>query len=213
MGKSTTANMLDHLGVPVHDSDAEVHRLLDHDREARIAIGAQFPYFRYFGIYGRKDKNGVRTIDRKKLGKLVFKKPQERKKLESILHPLVQKAQQEFLRIQKNAGRDLAVLDIPLLFETGADQRVDYTITVSAPSFIQRERVILRPNMDEKKFQNILKTQMPDAEKCARADYVLPTGLGRSHTMKELKKILFDICGRENIMISQCDNEANQKQL
>ena len=199
MGKSTAANMLSHMGIPVHDSDAEVHRLLDYDREARTAIGTKFPYFKYFGIYGRKDKNGVRKIDRKKLGALVFKKPKERKKLESILHPLVQKSQQEFLRIQKTTGRDLAVLDIPLLFETGADQRVEYTITVSAPSFIQRERVLSRPNMDEQKFQNILNTQMPDAEKCARSDYVLPTGLGRAHTMKELKKILFDIMEKEGL--------------
>ena len=198
MGKSTTANMLDHLGVPVHDSDAEVHRLLS-DGQTRMAIAAQFPYFRYFAIYGRRDKNGIRQIDRKKLGKLVFKKPEERKKLESVLHPLVQKSQQEFLRLQKNAGQKLAVLDIPLLFETGAEQRVDYVITASAPGFIQRARVLARPNMDSRKFESILKTQMSDAEKCARADYVLPTGLGRAHTMKALKAILFDIMEKEGL--------------
>lgn len=193
MGKSTTAALLEHLSVPVHDSDAEVHRLLSSDRDARTAIGAQFPYYKYFGIYGRKDKTGMRTINRKKLGKLVFANENERKKLESILHPLVQKSQTDFIRAQHAAGRELVVLDIPLLFETGAETRVDYTITVSAPNFIQRARVLARPGMDMKKFEGIVNSQMPDAEKTARADFVLPTGLGRAHTMKELKKILHTI--------------------
>lgn len=193
MGKSTAADMLARLSVPVHDSDAQVHNLLSTNGEARMAIAATFPYFKYFSIYGRKDKSGIRIIDRKKLGALVFKKPNERKKLEAILHPLVKKSQNDFIKTQRAAGRDLIAFDIPLLFETGAEQNLDYVITVSAPAFIQAQRVLARPNMTANKFQAILKTQMPDGEKCARADYVLPTGLGRAHTMKKLKQILLDI--------------------
>lgn len=200
MGKSTTASLLRRCGVPVHDSDEEVHTLLNTRGPARKAIESQFPFLLYLGIYGRKDKNGLRAINRKKLGKLVFENPKERKKLENILHPLVRKAQNEFIRVQKNAGRDMVALDIPLLFETGAESRVDCVIAVSAPSFIQRARVLARPNMSFKKFENILKSQMPDAEKCAKADYVLATGLGRAHTMRELKKILVRIRERHNLI-------------
>lgn len=193
MGKSTAASMLEQLGVPVHDSDAEVHRLLAEDHQARIAIGAAFPYFKYFAIYGRKDKSGMRSIKRDKLGKLVFKKPEEREKLEGILHPLVRQKQNDFLRKQRSQGRDIVALDIPLLFETGADQNVDITMNVSAPAFIQHERVLARPNMNEEKFQNILARQMPDAEKSARADYVIPSGLGRAEMMKTLKQVIHDL--------------------
>ena len=193
MGKSTAAAMLNRMNIPVHDSDAEVHRLLSSDEQARLALAAQFPYYRYFGIYGRKNKNGVRPFDRKKLGKFVFEKPKEREKLEKILHPLVRQAQDNFIRIQRNSGADIVALDIPLLFETGAEQRVDYTIVISAPAFIQQERVLSRPNMTEKKFKAILATQMSDAEKCARADFVVPSGLGKAETMKALKKIVHDL--------------------
>lgn len=192
MGKSTAAGMLAQMNIPVHDSDAEVHRLLQGDEQTRLALAAQFPFYKYFGIYGRKNAKGVRPFNRKKLGKLVFDNPKEREKLEKILHPLVRKSQDEFIRLRRNMGADIVALDIPLLFETGAEERVDYTITVSAPAFIQQERVLSRPNMTDKKFQAILKSQMPDAEKCARADFVVPTGLGKAETMKALKKIIHD---------------------
>lgn len=193
MGKSTAAGMLAQMNIPVHDSDAEVHKLLESDEQARIALAAQFPFYRYFGIYGKKGKDGIRRFNRKKLGKLVFENPKERKKLEKILHPLVRKGQSEFIRMHRNMGADIVALDIPLLFETGAEQNIDYTIVVSAPSFIQQERVLSRPNMTKAKFESILKSQMPDAEKCARADFVVPTGLGKAETMKALKKIVYDL--------------------
>jgi len=192
MGKSTAAGMLAQMNIPVHDSDAEVHRLLSSDEQARLALAVQFPFYKYFSVYGRKNKQGIRQFNRKKLGKLVFNNPKEREKLEKILHPLVRKSQDEFIRLQRNMGADIVALDIPLLFETGAEERVDYTITVSAPAFIQQERVLSRPNMTDKKFQAILKSQMPDAEKCARADFVVPTGLGKAETMKALKQIIHD---------------------
>jgi dephospho-CoA kinase len=192
MGKSTAAGMLAQMNIPIHDSDAEVHRLLSNDEQARLALAAQFPFYRYFGIYGKKDKRGIRGFNRKKLGKLVFENPKERQKLERILHPLVRKSQDEFIRIQRNMGADIVALDIPLLFETGAEERVDFTITVSAPAFVQQNRVMSRPNMNAKKFESIVKSQISDAEKCARADFVVPTGLGKAETMKALKKIIYD---------------------
>ncbi|MGB0719589.1 MAG: dephospho-CoA kinase [Bdellovibrionales bacterium] len=197
MGKSTAGAMLEYLGVPVHDADATVHDLLSTKSKARIAIGAAFPYFRYYAIYGRKNKNGVREINRQKLGALVFKNPKEREKLENILHPLVRESQNDFIHKQHILGRNMVALDIPLLFETAADSRVDYTITASAPTHIQTARVLARPDMTRQKFDAIRKTQMHDIEKTARADYVLPTGLGRAHTMKSLKKIIHDIQARQ----------------
>lgn len=193
MGKSTAAGMLGQMNIPVHDSDAEVHKLLSGDEQTRLALAAQFPFFKYFYIYGRKDKRGIRAFNRKKLGKLVFDNPKERAKLEKILHPLVRQSQDEFIRIQRNAGADIVAMDIPLLFETGAEQRVDYVIVVSAPAFIQQERVLSRANMSVKKFRSILASQMPDAEKCGRANFVVPTGLGKAETMKALKKIVYDL--------------------
>lgn len=212
MGKSTAANMLGRLGVPVHDADAEVHALLEPRSKARLAIAAQFPYFRYFSIYGRKNRNGIRPIDRTKLGKLVFKKPEERAKLENILHPLVRQAQDDFIRTQRGAGRKIVALDVPLLFETGADQYVDYTIAVSAPGFLQASRVLSRPHMTRNKFKQILQSQMPDAEKCARADYVLPTGLGRAHTMKTLKGIILDIRENQNLSVQPSDEDTDKNE-
>lgn len=193
MGKSTAAQMLEHLGIPVHDSDAGVHHLLAEDINTRKAIMAAFPRWKYFAIYGRKDKTGLRSINRKKLGEIIFKTPKHRETLEQILHPRIHESQNAFLREQHAASRDIVALDIPLLFETGADKRVDITITVSAPAFIQRSRVMARPGMSEEKLGGILARQMPDEEKCARADYVLPSGLGRAHMMKTLKQIIHDL--------------------
>lgn len=193
MGKSTIAAMLSCMHIPTHDSDAEAHKLLAENEQARLALAAQFPFYRYYYIYGKKNKRSIRGFDRQKLGKLVFEEPKEREKLEKILHPLVRQSQDEFIRTQRYLGADMIALDIPLLFETGAEQGVDYTIVASAPAFIQQERVLSRPNMDKKKFKAILKTQMPDAEKCARADFVIPTGLGMAHTMKVLKQIIYDL--------------------
>ena len=193
MGKSTAATMLKKLGIPVHEADVEVHALLAPGSRAYRAVAAVFPYFEHPQIYGRKNKNGVRIINRKKLGTVVFDNDKKRKKLEGILHPLVRDAQNKFIRAQKNMGCKIAVLDIPLLFETGGETRVDYIIVVTAPSYIQRARVLARPGMSDKKFRAILKRQMPDREKRRRADYVVQSGLGRAQMMKELKSVLQDI--------------------
>lgn len=192
MGKSVVATMLEKEGVPVHEADDEVHGLLAPKGAGFRAVAAAFPYFSYPQIYGRKTKNG-RSINRTELGKVIFKDAEKRKKLEKILHPLVREAQSNFIRKHKTAKREIVALDIPLLFEAGSDNLVDIILVASAPYEVQRARVLDRPNMDEKKFHAILERQMPDAEKRARADYVIHTGLGRPQTMKELKAALRDI--------------------
>lgn len=199
MGKSTAAEMLQRLGVPVHDSDAEVHNLLRYDSPAWPAFAKAFPYFSYPQIYGRKFSWKLwgrgrspfwRFVKRKALGKIVFKSEAEREKLEAVLHPFVRKAQDDFIRKQRNLDRNIVALDIPLLYETGADLRVDYVMNISAPAHVQAKRVLARPNMTAEKFKAILKRQMPDGEKSARADFVIHSGLGRAHMMKEIRAAL-----------------------
>ncbi|MBL8710977.1 MAG: dephospho-CoA kinase [Rhodospirillaceae bacterium] len=177
MGKSTAAAMLTRLGLPVHDADAAVHRLLGPGGRAVAAVAAAFP--------------GTRTgnaIDRKALGALVFGKPLEMRRLEAILHPLVRQAEADFLRRCRARRERLVVLDIPLLFETGGETRCDVVLVVSAPQFLQEQRVLIRPNMTRARFQQILAQQMPDAEKRRRADVVVPTGLGRRATLVALRR-------------------------
>ncbi len=201
MGKSTCGVMLEHLGVPVHDADAEVHTLLSLKGKARHELARALPYYQHPEIYGKKAKGGVRPFNRKTLGKLVFENAGKREILESVLHPHVHAAQYEFIKKNQNIGVDVVALDIPLLFETGADRRVDYVINVTAPFFLQSQRVLSRPNMTADKFKSILERQTPDGEKNIRADYVLHTGLGRAYTMRALKKILAHIKKREKIGI------------
>ena len=205
MGKSTIGVMMETMGVPVHDSDAAVAYLLTRDSQARPAIACAFPHFEYPEIYEKKTYD----LKRKELGDLVFNNDAHMQALESILHPLVRENQNEFIRAQKSKGRDIVCLDIPLLFETGAEQNVDYTMAVSAPDFIQRERVLARPKMSEEKFMAILERQMPDAEKCARSDYVIKTGLGRAHAMKALKIAMLDI-RKKSGLLSEDDDNVNQ---
>lgn len=181
MGKSTAAGMLCDLGVPVHDSDAAVHLALGPGGAGVQAVAADFP-----DAHNKKDN----TIDRKALGAIVFQKPELKKKLEDILHPLVREEQQKFLLENRGHNVRIVALDIPLLYETGAEKRVDKVIVVTCPYFIQRRRVLSRPGMTEEKFQSILASQTPDAEKKRRADFIVQTGLGRAHTYGRLKKII-----------------------
>lgn len=189
MGKTTIAAMLENLRIPVHDSDAAVHGFYAPNSFARPALAAAFPFFEYPQIYERKTKNIIRA----ELGKLVFSNPELRARLENILHPLVRKSQMDFIRQETIKKRKMICLDIPLLFETGAQERVDYVLVASAPYHVQRTRVLARSNMTEEKFHAILSSQMPDKEKCARADYVIKTGLGRAYSFFALKKAIASI--------------------
>lgn len=184
MGKSLTAAMLRRLGGAVHSADAVVHRVLAAGGDAVPAVAAQFP-----------QAHVQHAIDRKILGSLVFGQPEKLRRLEAILHPIVRQAEQEKIAQARAAGKKFIVLDIPLLFETGAEQRCDATISVTAPASVQRRRVLARPDMTPGKFAQILAAQMPDAEKRHRATYVVHTGYGRCAAWLQLKWILLRILG------------------
>ena len=180
MGKSTAAAMLRRLGVPLFDADAVVHRLLGPAGAAVRTIENLFP--------GVRDESGA--INRRRLGQRVFGDPAALRRLEGILHPMVRHAEKRFVRQARARRARLVVLDIPLLFETGAPDRCDCVLVVSAPFRLQRERVMRRPGMTQSRFAEILRQQMPDREKRRRADFVVPTALGRSATFRRLQAIV-----------------------
>jgi dephospho-CoA kinase len=180
MGKSTAAAVLRRSGVPLYDADAEVHRLLGRGGRAVEAVEAAFP--------GVRGENGA--IDRAQLGRRVFGNPGELRRLEKILHPMVRAVERGFLARARARGDKLAVLDIPLLFETDRIDRVDGVIVVSAPARLQRERVMRRRGMSAERFAVILRSQLPDAEKRRRADFVVTTALGRAEGARQLAAIV-----------------------
>jgi len=179
MGKSTAAAMLRRLGIPVHDADGAVHRLLGRNGKAVAKVDAEFP-----------GTAGPAGIDRAALGRRVFGDAAALRRLERILHPMVRADTARFLHRMRARRAPLVVLDIPLLLETGGEERCDAIIVVSAPTFLQRARVLGRPGMSEARFAAILAQQMPDAEKRRRADFVVPTGLGRRETLRRLAEIV-----------------------
>jgi dephospho-CoA kinase len=176
-GKSTVASWMSEKGIAVHDSDTTVHSLLAANGRAVTDIKVKF---------GTDMVAPDGSIDRKKLGKRVFAMPADRKILESILHPLVKRDRDQFLRDQRALGRQIVVLDVPLLFETGGDALCDYVIVVYAGENTIRQRALSRPGMTEEKLIGILATQMPASEKCQRADFVLDTELGLNVTRQRL---------------------------
>jgi dephospho-CoA kinase len=179
MGKTLAARHLKALGLPVHDSDATVHRLIGPLGDAVARVAAAFPGVQQDG-----------AIDRRKLGQRVFGDPEALARLEAILHPLVRREALAFLARQRARRRPAAVLDIPLLFETGAEELCDHVILVSAPARVQRDRVMKRPGMTEKKFHAILAQQMSDGEKRRRADSLVLTGLGKRDSLRQLVRAL-----------------------
>lgn len=183
MGKSTVAAMLKRLRIPVHEADAAVHRALAPGGAGVKAVAALFPQAL------KQDAKGHPFIDRAVLGKAAFADKALLKKLEAILHPRVRLAEKKFLQRARAQRRRLVVLDIPLLFETGAQKRVDKVVVVTAPAFLQRQRVLARPGMNTQKLEAILCQQMPDAEKRKRADGVVPTGLGRAVTLRVIRRV------------------------
>jgi dephospho-CoA kinase len=182
MGKSATAKMFAEAGVPVHDSDEAVHRL--YAGKAAPLIEAAFPGVTVAGV-----------VDRTKLGGKVLGDPAALKRLEAIVHPLVRADADAFLQRQRAAGAPLAVLDIPLLFETGGRDRVDKVVVVSAAPEIQRERVLARPGMSEDKLAAILARQVPDAEKKRLADFVIDTGRGFDAARADVASIIHRLVG------------------
>lgn len=184
MGKSTTAAMFADLGIPVHDADASVHAL--YAGKAAPIIEMLFP--------GTTEDGAV---DRKKLGKRALGDPQAMKKLEAAIHPLVREEEIAFLEEARTNGADIVLLDIPLLFETGGDARVNGVVVVTAPPEVQRERVLARPGMSEEKFETILARQTPDAEKRERADFLVDTSRGMDDARQQVRDIVETIRGGE----------------
>ncbi len=179
MGKSETAKMFRRLGVPVCDADRLVHDLYAPGGAAVRAVAQAFP-----GVM----RGGA--IDRDELGRRVVGRPGEIKRLEAIVHPLVRRAQLNFLAAAQRRRVKLVVLDIPLLFETGGEARVDYVAVASAPAALQRARVLRRPGMTEARFLGILGHQVPDREKRRRADFVIRTGLDRRAALEQVRAIV-----------------------
>ncbi|OYR19667.1 dephospho-CoA kinase [Brucella thiophenivorans] len=182
MGKTTAANMFADAGVPVYSADDAVHRL--YAGRAAPLIEAAFPGTVSDG-----------TVDRTKLSGAVLGKPEALKKLESIIHPLVHEEEASFLDQARADGADIALIDIPLLFETSAESRVDKVAVVSAPADIQRERVLSRPGMSEEKLEAILARQMPDAEKRARADFIIDSSGSFEQTRLQIESIIAELRG------------------
>jgi len=179
MGKTTAAKMLRRMGLPLHDADRAVHRLLAKGGAAVAAVEAAFPGVIVDG-----------AVDRERLAAKVFEDRAALKRLEGILHPAVRRATRAFLSRQARAGRSLVVLDIPLLFETGGAGLCDAVVVVAAPPFVQRARVMARRGMTPARFQAILAKQMPDREKRRRADFVVNTGLSKAATLRQLRAIV-----------------------
>ena len=184
MGKSEAARVLRRLGIPVFSADEEVHRLTAKNGPALGPISRAFP-----GTV----TNGL--LDRAAVAKHVFdpKRDPDRKnlrKLEKILHPRVRAAERRFLSAARRSRKRIVALDIPLLFETAAEGRVDAALVVSAPAAVQAARVLRRPGMDKRKLAAVIASQMPDSEKRRRADYILRTGLSRRESLAALTRLV-----------------------
>jgi len=179
MGKSTTAAMFEAEGVPVYDSDAAVHALYAEGGAAVGPVEAAFPGVVVDG-----------AIDRAKLSARVVGDPEALAKLETIVHPLVGAHRIGFFEKARAEGHEIVVLDVPLLFETGGQKSVDKVVVVSAPPEVQRARVLARPEMTPEKFEAILARQLPDAEKRARADFVIDTGQGVEPARQQVRDLL-----------------------
>jgi dephospho-CoA kinase len=188
MGKSNAAQVLRKLGVPVHDADAAVHRLMAPGGRAVRKVAELFPQ----ALAGNR-------IDRKILGDLVFGDTPALRRLEDVLHPLVRQSSRAFVAAAARRQLPVVVLDIPLLYESRSEKSVDLVIVVSAPRQIQRQRVLARPGMTEEKFRAILARQVPDVEKRRRADYVVLTGGHRGETYRQIRRIVELLKNRRRI--------------
>ena len=184
-GKSTTAAMFRDLGVPKHDADATVHDL--YRAEAVAPVAALFPEALEAGV-----------IDRKALSAVLARSPERFGELEAVIHPLVRSRETAFLDAERRNGAPLVLLDIPLLYETGGEKRVDKVVVVTCDPQTQRERVLARPGMTEEKFQLILSRQMPDAEKRRRADFIIDTGRGLDAAREQVEEIIARLTERRN---------------
>lgn len=178
MGKSETARIFSSLGIPVYDADASVHKLYASGNTGALAIKKIFP----------EAISGDGSVDRKILSSIVVGNKTKIKKLEDIIHPLLKNDRLNFFK--KNINEKIVVLDIPLLFETKGESQVDYVVVVSTSDYIQKKRVLVRPNMTEDKFEKILHSQMPNKAKCQKADFIIDTSISVDDAKKQVLNIL-----------------------
>jgi dephospho-CoA kinase len=178
MGKSTTADLFRRRGIAVYDADQAVHRLSGPKGRAVAAIAAAFP-----------DAVGAAGIDRARLGARVFADPAALRRLEAILHPLVKDERRRFIAQARAARRQLVVLDVPLLLETGGERDIDYLVVVSCPAFLQAARALARPGMTPARLAAVRARQMPDWQKRKQADRVIATGAGRRPVLRQIELI------------------------
>jgi dephospho-CoA kinase len=180
MGKSTTAKLFEEAGVPVYDADATVHKV--YEGEAAPAVEAAFPGSTVDG-----------KVDRQKLSALVVANPEAMKRLETIVHPMLRSHQLKFLSDAEKSGAPVAVLDVPLLYETGGENRVDAVVVVTTAPDVQRERILARDNMTPDKLDAILARQLPDEEKRKRADFIVDTSHGLEPVRQRISEILREV--------------------
>ena len=203
MGKTTAAVSLQRLGVPLFDADRVVHRLLAPGGAAVEPVAAAFS-----GV--RAVKGG---IDRSLLGQHVFADPDALSRLERIIHPMVEAREKRFLAFARARREPIVALDIPLLFESRSERRCDYVLVVSAPQLVQRQRVLRRPGMTERRLGAIMSNQMPDYEKRRRADFIVPTGLSRGLSLRRLRAIVRRLrAGRSRVVRgSRCGRRQRRR--
>jgi dephospho-CoA kinase len=180
MGKSTTAKLFAEAGVPVYDADATVHKI--YEGEAAPAIEAAFPGTTVDG-----------KVDRNRLSAKVVRDPAAMKQLEQIVHPMLGASRQKFLDDAERSGAPVVVVDVPLLFETGGEKRVDAVVVVTTSPDVQRQRILARDNMTGEKLDAILARQLPDAEKRKRADFVVDTSHGLDPVRAQIRDILQEV--------------------
>ena len=182
MGKTETAKLFAKLGLPVYDADAVVHAFYERGGPAVAPLAKVFPAAVHDG-----------RVDRVKLAGLIGGNHEAFEKLEAVVHPLVRAAENEFLAAAVQRGDDVVILDIPLLFETGGENRMDAVVVVSAPHHVQRERVLARPGMTLEKLQAINARQIPDVDKRAKADFVIETDKGKEHAFAQVKRVAAEL--------------------
>lgn len=186
MGKTTTARMFARLGYRVFDADAVVHKLYEKGGAAVPLIAREFPAAVSDGAVDRRKLSGIVTGDREALARL-----------EALVHPLVRAGEQEFIKAARGAGHRLAVVDIPLLFETGREKEVDAVVVASAPEDVQKARVLARPGMTAESFESIISRQLPDSEKHRRADFVVDTSRGLEMAFEQVRAVVDQLLRRE----------------
>ncbi len=192
MGKTTAAGFFKKLGVPVFSADDAVHHLFKNNVRLINKIAVEF------GTQTVTNNGGRSVVNRRELSRVVMEDAAKLARLETMVHPLVRELERKFVHTHYRGRRKMVLLDIPLLFETNAESRVDYVVTVTAPLFLQKQRVLSRPGMTPQKFAWLKSRQLNDAQRRCLSDKTIPTGIGRNKTFQEVKRVVKTCCIASN---------------